>query len=155
MSQQQEQPIISKLKQISAKVYTTKMSSQPTKTETLEVYGECESALYWETELEYIAPHKGDPFTEDEIVEEKKLWNEWIKTEGKCITAELDETAEEELKYWVENTLNDNLQRWGQEKFQDWCCGKDEREEKERQKKIREKREQIAKLQAEVALLNE
>jgi ATP-dependent Clp protease ATP-binding subunit ClpA len=127
------------------------MSSQPT--ETLEVYGDCDSAVYWETELEYTAPHKGDPFTEDEIEKEKKLWNEWIKTEGKCIIAELNETAEAELQYYIENTLNDNLQRWGYEKFQEWVSDKDEREEKEKQKKIKEAEERIAKAQEELALM--
>ena len=126
MSQQQEQPIISKLKQISAKVSTTKMSSQPTKTEELVIDGHYDedgcycAELDFETIAEVPKENSGMVEIGDEEIPYAKVWNDWVKKDG--VQEDIIESVNDAIYNFIENEVPDLIEMYAKEQFTDYLA---------------------------------
>mgnify|MGYP003659254684 CR=1 FL=1 len=126
MSQQQEQPIISKLKQISAKVSTTKMSSKQTIPEPEELvidgqYNEdgCYCAeLDFETIAEVPEENSGMVEIGDEEIPYAKVWNDWVKKDG--VQEDIIESVNDAIHNFIENEVPDLIEMYAKQYFNDY-----------------------------------
>jgi len=133
MSQQQEQPIISKLKQISAKVSTTKMSSQPTIPEPEELvidghYDEdgCYCAeLDFETIAEVPKENSGMVEIGDEEIPYAKVWNDWVKKEER--KQDIIESVNDAIYNFIENEVPDLIEMYAKQYFSDYLADLEEK----------------------------
>ena len=122
----QEQPIISKLKQISAKVSTTKMSSQPTKPEELVIDGHYDedgcycAELDFETIAEVPKENSGMVEIGDKEIPYAKVWNDWVKKDG--VQEDIIESVNDAIYNFIENEVPDLIEMYAKEQFTDYLA---------------------------------
>jgi hypothetical protein len=122
----QQQAIISKLKQISAKVSTTKMSSQPTIPEPEELvidgHYDQDGCYCAELNFETIAevPKENSVMVEigDQEIPYAKIWNDWVKKDG--VQGDIIYRVNDAIYNFIENQVPDLIEMYAKQQFTDY-----------------------------------